>query len=290
MRTLTLTRRKSFIGSLGRYFIYIKDPQGSEFICGTACTKLGALKNGETVSFEIPDGECSVYVGAGSVSRDFNCDLAIVPAGSENVALTGVSRFNPVSGNPFRFDGEPSEQAQQLRKQSQKRAWNFLIPILIGSAIAGLVAGVAAGTAAAKKHAAPKDFTVQNMTITLNENFSVEQMEGSEEWIASDHVGVYTVRDAFAEYEGLEDWTLQEYAATCFADEEDPHPVLLTDGNLRYYAYDVDLGDEGSYSYTAYVFKTQDAFWLVQFVTETSEASRYASDIRAWAQSVVFGN
>ena len=28
MRTLTLTRRKSFIGSLGRYFIYIKDPQG----------------------------------------------------------------------------------------------------------------------------------------------------------------------------------------------------------------------------------------------------------------------
>lgn len=105
MRNLTMERVKSFVGSLAKMKVYIEDPFSNELVINNVpCRKLGELKNGETQTFEIGEEAAKVFVIADKISRNFCNDYYEIPAGQENVFLSGKNKFNLATGNAFRFD------------------------------------------------------------------------------------------------------------------------------------------------------------------------------------------
>ena len=122
MRNLTITRTKSFVASLGKMKVYIEDPDAGEItIQGVPCRKLGTLKNGETATFPISDLAAKVFVIADTMSRSFSNDYYPIPAGTEDVTLSGKNKYNPGAGNPFRFDGVTDPDALANRKRAAAR-------------------------------------------------------------------------------------------------------------------------------------------------------------------------
>ena len=203
MRNLTITRTKSFVACLGKMKVYIEDPMGGDtVISGVNCRKLGDLKNGETVTFPIGEEAARVYVIADQMSKNYSNDYYPLEAGTEDVVLTGKNHFNPGAGNPFRFDGVTDETVLANRKKGGRMG----IVILILAAIFGAIMGRSCA-----RVVQPQDFTVDNMTITLNSEFRTADYEGFTKCYESYNMGVSVLKESFSQYPILEDYTLEEY-------------------------------------------------------------------------------
>ena len=280
MRNLTITRTKSFVGCLGKMKVYIEDPMdGDTVISGVNCRKLGDLKNGETVTFPIGEEAARVYVIADQMSRNYSNDCYPLEAGTEDVVLTGKNHFNPGAGNPFRFDGVTDETVLANRKKGGRMG----IVVLILAAIFGAIMGRSCA-----RIVQPQDFTVDNMTITLNSEFRETSFEGFTQCYDSRNVAVFVLKEEFSMYPGMEDWALSEYGdaflwANGFVDSS-----LVPYSDFIYTTYS-GVGENGQpYCYMATIHKSGDAFWLVQFAAEEASYPNYESQFLQWADSVKF--
>ena len=142
MRKLTIKREKSFVACMGRMKIFIEDRvAGDTTINGIPCKKIGNLGNGEEKTFEIDDQAAKIFVIADSLSKGYCSELYELPEGQEDIVLTGKNRFNPITGNAFRFDNNESEAAKENRKRGTGRG--------VGVFIASIVIGVAVGVSLA---------------------------------------------------------------------------------------------------------------------------------------------
>lgn len=113
MRTLSITRIKRIVGCAGKMTIFVEDPDNGDWMIKIPnsegdgveecrCRLAGMLKNGATVTYQIPESATKIVVTAGR----FFCDCYLLPVGKENVSLTGRNRLQPNKGNPFMFDRE----------------------------------------------------------------------------------------------------------------------------------------------------------------------------------------
>ncbi len=134
MRRLTITRRKTIVGSWGKLKVYLVDNLHNDLdVCGESCRLIGTLKNGETKSFDIDSGEGRVYVLFDKASRNWCNDSRLIPDGDDDVTLTGICKFNPFIGNAYLFDGEPDEvSAKNKKKSNLKGCLTMILACLIG--------------------------------------------------------------------------------------------------------------------------------------------------------------
>lgn len=283
MRYLTIRRYGCFAGCLADYKVYIEVPDRPEItIDGVPCRKLGVLKNGGAQTFAIDDGAARVFVIAGRMSKDFVNDFFWLPEGSENVFLSGRVHPNPFIGNPFRFDNNDTALMQAHRKSNAKKS---AVLLLICAAI-GVAIGVALGLKGIDRQE-PKTFSAEGMQIELTEAFSPFDTETFTAAYDSRHVAVFALREPFDTAEGIEKLTLMQYASAVIeANELGSVTPQTADGLVSFvYSHD-DPDNHEQYRYTAYVYKSGDAFWLVQFATKEEDAEAYAARIAEWAASV----
>lgn len=138
MRNLTITRRKSFVACAMKDQVYIRDEQAREIIInGVPCRKIGDIKNGESKTFQIDEGEQQVFLIVDKLSKNYCNATVTVPEGQEDVVLAGVHKF-VFGSNPFCFDSVhlTEEQRTKQEQNTQKGA-----VILIAAIILGLVVG-----------------------------------------------------------------------------------------------------------------------------------------------------
>ncbi len=289
MRKLTIKRKKSFVASLAKLKVYIEDPAGELDITGIKCRLLGTLANGEEKSFYIEENAAKVFVIADKMSRDYCYDCRNLPEGNEDIYLTGKNAFNPATGNAFRFEGGTDEEVAKRHKESKKGG----LIVLITAIVIGLTAGwiIGSGVTYSKKKATPKDFSYEEMTITLTALFKEEEVEGRTVFTSND-VAVFVLRENFVAGDiDLSGYTVRGYAELA----RENNPVMAgatyeeTDGvpNMVYtYA-----GDDGkTYVYFTTFYKSSDAFWIVQyFVNESGYESRKPKFIE-WAKTVHFAD
>lgn len=142
MRNLTVTRRKAYAGCLVKVKIYTEDPIGGDTqIDGVKCRLLGKLKNGESKTFSVDTCPMKIYAIYDQLSKGFCSDRYILPAGEEDVSVSGKSRFAPFSGNPFYFDGVTDSVTLAGRKE-HKAIGAVIFTVCV---VAGVVAGVIVG-------------------------------------------------------------------------------------------------------------------------------------------------
>ena len=280
MRNLTITRTKSFVACLGKMKVYIEDPMGgSTVISGVNCRKLGDLKNGETVTFPIGEVAARVYVIADQMSKNYSNDYYPLEAGTEDVVLIGKNHFNPGAGNPFRFDGVTDETVLANRKKGGRMG----IVILILAAIFGAIMGRSCA-----RVVQPQDFTVDNMTITLNSEFREADYEGFTKCYESYNMGVSVLKESFSQYPILEDYTLEEYGDAVMWANGLTDSSLTPYADFMYFTYTSTDDAGNTFGYLATVHQSNDAFWLIQFSTMEEKYPDYESQFLQWAETVRF--
>ncbi len=291
MRNLTIKRTKSFVGCITKLKIYIEDPTSTEItINDVSCRKLGELKNGEEKTFQIEETAAKVFVIADKLSKNYCNEFYALPEGQDDIFLSGKPKLNPAVGNAFRFDNNNSEGiAESRKKNARKGGLIFTLAVVIGFIVGfSLTSGLMSGVFANKK-AEPKTFSSAGITITLTDQFEEISLENYTAAFDSNKVGVLVLKEPFSMAEGFGDFTLEEYVDLVLqVNAFDSAKVQNADG-LTWFTFDTRLTDaEEEYRFTAYAYKTDDAFWLVYFTMLREHADTYAPQIAEWAKSVQF--
>ena len=145
MRNLTIQRNKTFVACAMKMKVYIEDHTFSELtICGVPCRKLGEIKNGEAQTYSIADNAAKVFVIADMLSKEYCNEVYQLPEGNEDVSLSGKNHFNPMAGNPFRFDNNNNTEALENRKKGKHMGTIIMICAIAIGFIIGLAIGFGA--------------------------------------------------------------------------------------------------------------------------------------------------
>ncbi len=286
MRYLTIQRNKSFVACLMKVKVYIEDPNSSEIkIQGVPCRKIGELKNGEQQTFMIGDEKLRIYVIADKLSKNYCCDFYEVPEGTENIFLSGACKYNPLSGNAFRFDGIPTEEMKYRRKHGIKKG----IAVFAIALVIGIIIGLATTLIPLFVKPDSKEFTKSGVSITLNEDFAEESIEGFDVTYSSNSMAVFMQESEFDGDEEFAAMTVDEYCDAVIKANGKNSEILHKDG-LTYYEFSYISDQSINYRYVCFVYKTEDSFWFVQFAVEETNYTLYEDDIFTYAKSVKFNN
>ena len=286
MRHLTILRTKSFVGALASLKVYIEDPDTAELsINETPCRKLGVLKNGEAVTFEIGDGACKVFVIADAVSRNYCNDFYQIPEGTEDVSLSGRPRFNPANGNAFRFDDNDGEEARANRRQGTNRGR----VILIASIVFGLLIGIVAGYFIVSGFSVrDKTFKKSEISITLTTQFHPVADPDFYLCLDSKRVAVFVSRASFASAEWAKDATPKDFAYMFASNQEGNYALQKSADGMDWVELDHTAADGTQLHSFVFAYKSDNAAWLVQFAVEKEYLSDFESKVMTWAKSVRF--
>lgn len=287
MRNLTIKREKSFVGCLAKMKIYIEDPTSTEIhINNTPCRKIGDLKNGEEKIFQIDEQEVKIYVIADKLSKNYCNEFYQLSAGQEDVFLSGKNKFNPANGSAFRFDNNESEESIANRKRGTRKG----LLILIVAAIVGAVVGYSiTSNLFSNKTPDPKDFSSNGMTITLTDEFVKTDVENYTVAYDSKNVAVFALKEAFTLAEGFQDYTLEQYGNLVLQNNNLSSSKMQNLEGLTEFEYEFTNPDtKDTYKYFSFVYKSNDAFWLVQFATLTENVDECSSKIIEWAKTISF--
>ena len=283
MRNLTITRTKSFVGCLGKIKVYIEDALHSElYINDVPCRKLGDLKNGEQKTFAVENESLKVFVIADKLSKNFCNEYYQLPAGNEDIALSGKNRYNPAVGNPFRFDNNENPDAIANRKRGRGIGFGILIvAIIVGFLLGYFLTN--------EQEPMPEVFSSGGMSIVLTDEFAETPVDKYTATYDSRDVAVIALKEEFSLFEGFENYTLEQYANLVIENNNMSDTDIKNVNGLMSFEYTYFNPETNkNYIYFSYVYKSGDAFWLVQVATEEDKATEYFDDIVMWANSVEF--
>lgn len=286
MRNLIIKRNKSFVGCLMKLKVYIEDPMSNDLtINGVSCRKLGTLKNGEEAVFKIDSNSAKVFVIADKLSKGYCNEFFTVPAGENDFFLTGQCKYNPATGNAFRFDNVVDEEVLANRKKGTKIG----IIVLIVAIIVGFAIGFIKNSDIFDSTPEAKEFTVEEMQITLTDEFMNIPMGDFDACYGTEDVAVLVLREDFDLLDGFGDYTLEEYGQLLLQTYElEGITELQTVEGVTYFEYEADTDENETYYYFSTIYKSNDAFWSIQFAVLTEDADYYIPYFIEWAKTITF--
>ncbi len=138
----------------------------------------------------------------------------------------------------------------------------------------------------------PQEFNVDEMNITLDTNFTQEELDNATACFKS--LGVLVIVEKFSFND------LEKDGITADSSIEDFSEFLIKDYALESFNLAFDVSENGNYlfadytknvegeAYTFYpcLYKSNDNFWILNFCCLESYYSVYQEDFKTWANSV----
>ena len=289
MRNLTLKRDKAFPACAVAMRVYIEDPSGTDIIInGVPCKKLGEIKNGKEDTYAISDAEAKLYVipeKSGSVTK---YEYFQIPEGTDDVSISGKNVFDSMNGNPFRFNGLSNEFIENARRNDRIKS----IIIVAVAVFIGIAVGLARTLLPTINKSTPMTVTVDNMEITLDKSFKKYDHPDYAANYNSDTASLFVIKDSFSDYPEITYYTVAGYAEF-YADFYTTENVATnletkTEGELIYLSFEAEGEDGNIYHYYEFFFKTNDAFWIVEFAVEKDQTAELLPQVIEWAKTVKF--
>ena len=286
MRELSIRRANSYVDMLATVNVYMEDPAaGDTIINGIYCRKIGELANGERKIFEIEETQAKVFAIPDNARQDVCNEYYQLPEGASPVFLSGQNRIHPTDGHTFRFD-----QNMKIRRRMNRKTRVILtgISILAGclllyAAIAFFVSLVPTGE--------PKTFVHGDMHITLTDEFRKTKVDEWDVAYKTSYAIVAAERQGFYTNQRLKDYSAYQYAKAIMNKSGIDSKVETRPGPLTYFVYsEHDEKQDVTYQNYCYIYKTTDAFWIVQFCVPKEQVPKYEKAITEWAWSVTFEN
>lgn len=132
-----------------------------------------------------------------------------------------------------------------------------------------------------------KEFTIDDLTITLPKEFEQKEMDGYLAYLESKEVGITFLEENFTDLETIglnKDSTLEDYA-NAVKESNNANYEIKEGNNYLYFIYDNTV-DETTYHYMSNVFKSDDEFYLITFFCFKEDTEKYESEFIKWADSI----
>lgn len=127
-----------------------------------------------------------------------------------------------------------------------------------------------------------KKFEKDGFSILLTDKFAEEESQmGFDAYFVADFGGVVVLKEEFTLEEGLAEISLEEYITSVIANNGHTNITPQTKDGLWFYERTTDSSYAQSYCY-----KGSDAFWVVQFLCNPSDAQTLGDTFYLWALSV----
>lgn len=134
-----------------------------------------------------------------------------------------------------------------------------------------------------------KVFTCEEMSITLNEGYTETEMEGYTACFDSATVAVFIIKEEFSLMVGFEDYTLEQYADLVMQANSARTPERADTDELTCMKYSYFNSEENqNYIYLASLYKSDNAFWMVQFVCKEEDYAEHEAYFIERAKTVQF--
>ena len=128
-----------------------------------------------------------------------------------------------------------------------------------------------------------KTFTKSGMSITLTESFYEKENAAYTAYYESPMILVFAIKEELSYFEGM-NLTLNEYAQLVIYNNNLSCEVI-EDNDLTYFIFEKSVNGK-NYLYFASVYKSDDAYWLIQFACESANYEELKEAIIKYAQSV----
>lgn len=289
MRKLTIIRHRAWAGSIVPVKIYVEDPTGKTKINGVKCRKLGSVKNGKEATFEIPTDAVKIFAIEFLLEKNLCCDFYELEAGEEDVVLHGAVNSDPLAGNPFRFHSNNSASAKAMRAKNRKKC----TLLYVVSFVVAFGLGVVGGLMSSGVISVPKTIRFDEFSIKVNTEFSeAGDMEVFGMMLyETEDVGLVITKDSSLSGVNFYAVSLPMYAD---AIESTLGPELGLDINFNFkdglcvsrYTQRSEYGEK--VAMYCFLYKSDEAFWVVEFAVMADQEEEYKDDIYEWAQSVKF--
>ena len=173
----------------------------------------------------------------------------------------------------------------QAKKKSLKGLWTIL-----GTVLLGIVLGVGIGIlVAGNTPVAETVYEVEDLHITLPEDFQAFENERFTGILLNQDVGISFLKEPFQQVAGSESLSLEEYGHLVIGENGIIGTMLCTEYGLTYFEFLRETQETGdSVAYFAAVYKSNDAFWLLQFSVAEEDYESLRPDMERWARSVTF--
>lgn len=135
----------------------------------------------------------------------------------------------------------------------------------------------------------PENFTVNEMTITLTDDFKQSKMKGFDAYIVSDDVtfSVKVENASDLEYQGYEIANLQDYANE-ICTLNGIKSENLVQRNQYYYFSNSATVSGAKYTYLHCMLKHNSNYWICEFVCKARDYKHLEESMLQWADSIVF--
>ena len=135
----------------------------------------------------------------------------------------------------------------------------------------------------------PKEFSSDGMTITLTTAFREENYITQTAAYSSKDVLVLVGKEAFSSAKEIEKLTLNEYSELVLKGNGIPLSDLEDYYGIPCFEYDAKEENLNRIvHYKAFMYKTNEAFWMIQFGVLKEYQNKYSAQINEWATSVRF--
>ena len=289
MRKLTIIRHRAWAGSIIPVKIYVEDATGKTKINGVNCRKLGSVKNDREATFEIPTDAVKIFAIEFLLEKNLCCDFYELEAGEEDVVLHGAVDFDPLAGNPFRFHNNNSVSAKAMRAKNRKKC-TLLSAV---SFVVALGVGIVCGLMSSGVISVPKTIRFDELSIKVNTEFSEA---GDMEAFGMMMYDTEDVALAITKDSSLSGVNFYAVSLPMYADaiESTLGPALGLYINFNFkdglcvgrYTKRSQNG-ENVVTY-CFLYKSDEAFWILEFAVMADQEEEYKDDIYEWAQSVKF--
>lgn len=151
------------------------------------------------------------------------------------------------------------------------------------------VAGCSSSEEPAKE--STKVYSNNGMSITLPDKFYEKDMISFTNYYESDDTFVTALKESFKDLESIglnSKSSLEDYAKIILKGNKlDSKLYTSEDNKYMYFTYENEISEKEFY-YMGVVYKTDDAFWLINFACEKDNKSKYSDTFVKWADTVKF--
>ncbi len=137
--------------------------------------------------------------------------------------------------------------------------------------------------------ATEKEYASNGFKIKVDEELFEKDLATATAYFTGEKTLVMAIKEEFTLLEAVdikESSTLKDYAEVVIANNKADYEIKEKDG-LTYFEYEKEVNGK-NYYYLSTVYKSHDAFWLVNFACEKKNKEAYQEKFLTWAKTVEF--
>lgn len=178
--------------------------------------------------------------------------------------------------------GGEEEKTSEKKSPLARGLTVFICALLVGCVLGFGIMSIVIGV----NNRRDKDFTVDDMTITLNGSFTKQSYPHTLAAFGSRNVALFIRNIGVNNVNAL--LSEKHYAATIIAESGHADAEVLEDDGLCYFILPYTNEGGARLLHYIYVLKTDSDFWILQFDIAESKEKRLAPKISEWAHSIRF--